>query len=267
MTSTKRFLHKNASKNVVYKNGAILSRGNELKIYIFRLTHPFDIILFRHLPLRYYFWNLVWTYRIKPASVMIMVCPLFSSTPFFQIETDLSFVGSLGHYEQAAVMLLSQFSVQCKEHRLVFGEHNSSMGRNNCRYLFNLWIVNILPYTTYVYYNHLYEKVVMMTVSSPQRRSSWRLLEAPEVLHGDVLHDLKTFSSVIIITIKFDLRLSIDSAYEPIIIHSFIYYVNVCLFRHLFRQSKIVPKCVCFVIRSILVSCFVQFPCWYFLSL
>ena len=38
-----------ASENVVYYNGDILPRGEmSLKIYVFRLTHPIDIILFRH---------------------------------------------------------------------------------------------------------------------------------------------------------------------------------------------------------------------------
>ena len=51
---------------------------------------------------------------------------------------------------------------------------------------------------------------------------------------------LMTFSSVIIIIIiiKFDLRLNVDSVCKPIIIQSFIYYVIACLFRHSFIKNS-----------------------------
>ena len=49
---------------------------------------------------------------------------------------------------------------------------------------------------------------------------------------------LMIFSSVVVFIIKFDVQLSIDSVHEPIIIHPFIYYDIVCLFRHTFIKNS-----------------------------
>ena len=138
--------------------------------------------------------------------------------------------------------VLHSRSCNAKNMALFLGNIAVLCEENNCIYIF-------LTFKSWIscHIQH------MCNITNCMKKSPWWLSHRQEGCHhGDYWRlptshmatsymtaaTLMTFSSVIIVIIKFDLRLSIDSVYKTIIIHPFICYVIVCLFRHPFIDDS-----------------------------